>query len=158
MAKRANPDPRINLNMSSVDEYSSELTYVTAWPCYKIPRPRPSIPGIVNSYYHSLSTGKDGHPPPPPPHSMTKNWRTLTYSGLVSLYLSQQVSFTELLTHFLLPSLDRAHGHGRGEGRKKYLQKQRHCLTRKAAHKSVQTSIRGFMSDRDCSNSITCHT
>lgn len=153
---RANPDPRINLGLSSVGEHTTDLTHVAAWLCYKTPCPRPSIPGTVNSYYHSLSTGKDGHPPPP--HSTTKNWRTLTYSGLVGLYLCQQVSFTELLTHFLLPSLDRAHGHGGGEGRKKYLQKQRHCLTRKAAHKSVQTSARGFMSDRDCGNSTTCHT
>ena len=47
----------------------------------------------------------------------------LTNGGLVRLNLSQQVSLTQLLTHLLLPALNRAHGHGGGQSRQRDLEK-----------------------------------
>lgn len=49
----------------------------------------------------------------------------LTDGGLVCLDLSQQVSLAQLLSHFLLPALHRAHRHGGGEGRERDLEEAR---------------------------------
>ncbi|KAF3840839.1 hypothetical protein F7725_006702 [Dissostichus mawsoni] len=55
------------------------------------------------------------------PHHTWQNKKTLfgfTDGRLVSLDLSQQISFTQLLSHFLLPALHCSHRHGGREGRK----------------------------------------
>lgn len=63
----------------------------------------------------------------------------ITDGRLVSLNLSQQISFTQLLSHLLLPALHCSHGHSGRQGREGDLQ---HACTWVSGNKSRRHHLR----------------